>query len=729
MSERLRRYWILTTEFPPQFGGGIGTYVWYTSRMLQTRGHEVTVFLCDISISEEKVNYQEGIRVIRFSPYLSREGEALGYQARVSYSYAAIVKKYIELESVPDILESQEYQAIAYYVQQFKALGYKGFKDLSILITCHAPSFLCLEYNHVPIYEFPQYWTGEMEKSSIRQADLLISPSRYFVKEAKKRMCWEKVEEHYLPNPIELNNEPSIGYRENYIVSFGKLSPLKGSFELLNYFSRLWEDGFNHPLHIIGGVQQLFHPEGESMGDLLQKKYSRFIEEGLLVFDGDLPPEEAHKKIREAQVVIVASLFDNLPYTVLEAMCAGKIVLASVQGGQREILIDGYNGFLFDHEVHGDFENKLRLILRKSKAELEQIAHKAIQSVRQFCSPEIIYEKKIKIIRDYFRSSSTKRKITFTHPLGEPPLLPRVNNSDNVGLLSVVIPYYNMAEFIQETIESILNAEYRKVEVLIIDDGSNDPASIEKLIELEKRFPVKVLHKHNEGLALARNYGAMHANGEYLAFLDADDTVDPGYYTKSISVLEENEHIFFVGCWAQYFGMSKGIWPTFNPEPPYLLVHNMINSSALVYKKEAFLQAGLNKKQMTYGMEDWESVISLVEKNYRGVVLPEPLFNYRVRKNSMSRAFTKVKQLHLNRLIGESHRTLYSRYGFEITQLLLANGSGLNFDNPTVEQDYTLQIGGVAISGKVKERLKMMLKKNRLARQLAYRLYKQVKNR
>lgn len=729
MSERFKRYWILTTEFPPQFGGGIGTYVWHTSRMLQSRGHEVTVFLCDINTTEETVYYQDQVRVIRFSPYQSEHSESLGYQARVSYSYASIVKKYIQLESVPDILESQEYQAIAYYVQQFKALGYEGFRDLFILITCHAPSFLCLEYNHVPIYEFPQYWTGEMEKSSIRQADLLISPSRYFVQEAKKRMSWEGVQEHCLRNPIEINVESQSDYRENYIVSFGKLSPLKGSFELLSYFARLWEEGFRYPLHIIGGVHQLFHPEGETMGDLLQRKYSRFISEGLLIFEGDLPPEEAKEKIRDARVVIVASRFDNLPYTVLEAMSEGKIVLASTQGGQREILIDGHNGFLFDHDVTGDFENKLRLVLSKSKSELEQIAQEAIRTIREQCSPDIIYPEKMKIIRDCFKSLPAGKKFTFTHPLGNAPALPATSHPGNYNLLSVVIPYYNMGDYIEETIHSLLKVTYQKLEILIINDGSNETASREKLTALEKNFPVKVLHKTNEGLALARNFGARHANGKYLAFLDADDTVDPGYYSKAIRVLEENDHIFFVGCWAQYFGLSKGIWPTFNPEPPYLLVHNMINSSALVYKKEAFLTAGLNKKEMVYGMEDWESVISLVEKNFRGVVLPEPLFNYRVRKNSMSRSFTRVKQLHLNRLVGENHKSLYNQFGFEITQLLLSNGSGLYFDNPTMEQDHSLQIGGLAISGKMKERLKIIVKKNRFTRRLAYHLYKQVKNR
>ncbi len=728
MREMNMRYWILTTEFPPQFGGGIATYARNTARMLQQQQHEVTVFISDNGLHGEKIELYHGIRVIRFSPDQTRAREFLGYNARVSYEYAAIVKKYLALEGAPDILESQEYHAIAYYVQQFKSLGYEGFRDLTILITCHAPSFLCLEYNQVPIYQFPQYWTGEMEKSGIRQADILISPSRYFAGEARKRMHWEDLTIHYLVNPLLLEEQREQPVETDHtIVCFGKLSPLKGSFEMLVYFARLWEEGFDYPLHIIGSGQQIFHPEGRTMGDLLKEKYEKFIRQELLVFEGDMSPEQARDRIRKARLVIVPSIFDNLPYTVLEAMSWGKVVLASRQGGQSEVITDGVNGFLFDHEIWGDFETRLPLILNKPEAILQRIGENAAKYISENFSYEKVYREKMEIIRQYLAKPKDNRHFQFINPLhpAEKPLVRAAGKKK--GLLSVVIPYYNMGEFVHETVASVLNSDYNNIEVIIINDGSNDPFSLGVLTNLEENFPVRVIHKKNEGLPLTRNFGAWQAHGEYLAFLDADDTIDPSYYSKAIRVLEAKDNVFFVGCWTQYTGLSKGTWPTFNPEPPYLLVHNMINSSALVYKTDAFRNAGLNHRDMTFGMEDWESVISLVEHNYRGVVLPETLFNYRVRKNSMSRSFTRVKQLHLNRLIGEKHRPLFDRFGFEIAQILHANGSGLQFDNPSIEQNEPVGLGMFQVSGRMKEQIKLIVRKNRYTRQLAYNIYKHLK--
>lgn len=723
-----RRYWILTTEFPPQFGGGIATYAWNTACMLQQKQHEVTVFICDNELSVEKIEFYQGIRIIRFSPNQTGASEFLGYNARVSYEYAAIVKKYLALEGAPHILESQEYQAIAYYIQQFKSLGYEGFRELTILITCHAPSFLCLEYNQVPIYEFPQYWTGEMEKSSIRQADILISPSRYFVAEARKRMNWDDLTVNHLVNPLH-TEEISFDQVETdqSIVCFGKLSPLKGSFEMLTYFARLWEEGFAYPLHIIGSGQQIFHPEGRTMGELLEERYEKFIRQGLLVFEGDLAPEQAKERIQKARLVIVPSLFDNLPYTVLEAMSWGKVVLASRQGGQNEIIVDGVNGFLFDHQIWGDFETKLPAILNKPEDILNRIGRNAAKTIQTDFSYETVYRQKATIIRKYVDHPPNDQAFRFITPIQQTDNQAQDHASANRGLLSVVIPFYNMGDFIQETVASVLNSEYQNIEVIIINDGSNDPSSIAVLTHLEENFPVRVIHKKNEGLPLTRNFGAWQANGEYLAFLDADDTIEPSYYSKAIRVMEAKHNVYFVGCWTRYTGLSKGVWPTFNPEPPYLLVHNMVNSSALVYKKDAFRKAGLNHRDMIYGMEDWESVIGLVEKNYRGVVLPETLFNYRVRKNSMSRSFTRVKQLHLNRLIGEKHRSFFNQFGFEIAQLLHANGSGLHFDNPTVEHSQPIGLGVFQVSGRMKEQIKLMVRKNRYTRKLAYNIYKHIK--
>src|ERR1700761_3299692 len=99
------------------------------------------------------------------------------------------------------------------------------------------------------------------------------------------------------------------------------------------------------------------------MGQIVQRKYEDYIVRGLLVLHSKIVPECIPEALADAHVVILPSIVDNLPFACLEALACGKIVLASVQGGQREIIQDEENGFLFDHSIAGDFSEKLFRIL------------------------------------------------------------------------------------------------------------------------------------------------------------------------------------------------------------------------------------------------------------------------------------------------------------------------------------------------------------------------------
>lgn len=717
------KYWILTSEFPPYQTGGISTYAYHTSLMFAQEGHEVTVFTHDLSLSKDEITVKDGVRLVRFVPRKTGAHQFLGFFAYISYEYAFAVKEMMDKEGRPDIVESQEYHGIAYYLQQFKLLRYKNFADLPILITCHAPSFICLDYNHHPVYKFPEYWVGQMEKSCIRSADLLVTPSRYFVAEAKTRMNWEGIAEEYIVNPIAVQASEPASFQRNQIVCFGKLSPLKGTFELLSYFDALWKNGFKHPLQIIGGTQQLFHPEGATMKELVAAKYKHYLDNGLLILHNELTAERAKELLLDAHVILVPSLFDNLPYTVLEAMSWGKMVLASKQGGQNEIITHGFNGFLFDHREKDDFKKQLYAVLELGDEEAKSVCHNAIKTIAETYSYSSVYRQKHALMQRHLENAGPRQYFPFTEP--QPVAAPCESVPGKAGLLSVVVPYYNMGCYIEDCIRSIVDSEFGPKEIIIVDDGSTEEQSIEKLKELESKYPVIVYTTTNQGLSNTRNFGASKASGEFLAFLDADDKVAPDYYTKAIEVLKSYKNVAFAGCWVSYFEKGAGTWPAFTPEPPYLLVHNMVNSSSLVYKRKAFLQGGLNDPQLVYGMEDWDSVISMVERGFNGVVLPEVLFHYRVRANSMARKFTKVKKLFLHKHIADKHKGLYQKYGVELANILNANGSGLDNDNPTIEARSNTFL---PFSGMLQERIKEKIKQNSFLRGITYKIYKKVKS-
>ncbi|MEO5683250.1 MAG: glycosyltransferase [Chitinophagaceae bacterium] len=711
------KYWLLTTEYPPQHGGGISTYCFFTAQMLAEAGHAVTIFVNDDSQADYKISNEAGLqRVIHFNINCYGLAQSLGYTARLSYAFAGIVKEIIESEGKPDFIESQDYLGIAYYLTQYKHTGYSFLSGVPIILTIHSPAFIYLLYNRVPVYRFPDYWTGEMEKQSIAAADALIAPTYFILEELKKHICLPAVPTEVIANPYKIQRQPTPSYKKGKLIYYGKLSPQKGSFELLAYFKELWDDGFPLPLHIIGGTDIVFYPEMKTMGQMVKERYGAYIDRGLLQLQGKIEPSQIDQYLQEAHVVIVPSIVDNLPYVVMESMSRGKVVLASTAGGQREMMQEGISGFLFTHDQIGSFSEQLNKILLLPEEQVYEISRNAHDSVARQYSFNTIHHQKAAFLQQVKQTSVNHFPFLY-----QEKILQQSEKAFVPGLLSIVIPYYNMGGYLDECIQSINASTYKNIELLVINDGSTDRASIEKLNQKAAQKNMSIITRANHGLAETRNHGAAVARGEFLAFLDADDKIHAEYFEKAIRALKKNDNVFFAGAWVQYFGNSQRIWPTFTPQPPYALLHNPVNSSGLIYKRNAFLTAGLNDKAVGYGLEDYESVIHLLRMGFNGIVLPEILFFYRVRNGSMFRGITREKLLFSNRYISEKHKDFYTNYALPLINLLNANGPGYLYDNPTFATN-------ISVNGKrpniLYEKLKSFIKKNEPLKRLALQLLK-----
>lgn len=104
-------------------------------------------------------------------------------------------------------------------------------------------------------------------------------------------------------------------------------------------------------------------------------------------------------------------------------------------------------------------------------------------------------------------------------------------------LVSVVVPIYNVQDYLNECIDSILNQTYKNIEVILVDDGSKDncPQICDSYKDIDSR--IKVIHKINGGLSDARNTGLENAIGEYICFIDSDDYIDKDYVKNLISII------------------------------------------------------------------------------------------------------------------------------------------------------------------------------------------------
>lgn len=110
-----------------------------------------------------------------------------------------------------------------------------------------------------------------------------------------------------------------------------------------------------------------------------------------------------------------------------------------------------------------------------------------------------------------------------------------------VGLISIIIPAYNMEKYLENCVKSVLNQTYSDIEIIIIDDGSIDNTCKieESLSNADKR--VKIIRQRNKGVSMARNAGIEEAKGEYIAFVDADDEIEPEYIETLVLGISKSE--------------------------------------------------------------------------------------------------------------------------------------------------------------------------------------------
>lgn len=107
--------------------------------------------------------------------------------------------------------------------------------------------------------------------------------------------------------------------------------------------------------------------------------------------------------------------------------------------------------------------------------------------------------------------------------------------------ISVIVPIYNVEQYLDECIKSIVEQDYKDLEIILVDDGSPDNSG--RIIDdWAKKDPrIMPLHKQNGGLGDSRNYGFSHSTGDYIAYVDSDDVIDPSFFSKLMEALQGND--------------------------------------------------------------------------------------------------------------------------------------------------------------------------------------------
>ncbi|MEL7245187.1 MAG: glycosyltransferase [Cyanobacteria bacterium J06643_5] len=210
--------------------------------------------------------------------------------------------------------------------------------------------------------------------------------------------------------------------------------------------------------------------------------------------------------------------------------------------------------------------------------------------------------------------------------------------------ISVVVPVFNGAKTIKETVDSISNQTFKDIEIIIINDGSTDTTV--EVIKTISDSRIKVFSYSNAGLSASRNRGISQAKGEYISFIDADDLWTPDKLESQWQALQKNPQAAVAYSWTDYIDeSSKFIKPgrriKVNGDAfSKLLVTNFLeNGSNPLIKKTAFEKVGGFDESLS-AAEDKDMWLRLAV-NYEFVCVEKPQILYRTSTTSMS---TKLKR-------------------------------------------------------------------------------------
>lgn len=207
--------------------------------------------------------------------------------------------------------------------------------------------------------------------------------------------------------------------------------------------------------------------------------------------------------------------------------------------------------------------------------------------------------------------------------------------------LSIIIPSYNSAPYLEESINSVLKQFFVDFELIVIDDGSTDntQAILKKYIDTRLHI---LSNNKNLGIVASLNRGIAQASGEYIIRFDADDVMLAGRLEKQSRFLDDNPNVVVVGSWAETINENGEHLGTYNYPPQddavirkYILKHNPFIHPSTAIGREALLKAGSYRQAFSH-IEDYELWTRLLRLG-QGANLPEHLIKYRLNQGGITK--------------------------------------------------------------------------------------------
>lgn len=209
----------------------------------------------------------------------------------------------------------------------------------------------------------------------------------------------------------------------------------------------------------------------------------------------------------------------------------------------------------------------------------------------------------------------------------------------NKPILSIVMPVYNRADYLRESLESILNQSFSDFEFIIIDDGSSD-GSVEIIQSYKDERINLFVNSENKGIVYSRNRGLKEAEGKYTAMFDSDDIALPDKFEKQTDFLEKHPDYAMCGTWVKWIDENGQLtgekWKL--PAPPekipaIMLFRNYFVQPTVVIRREAIPEGGYSEG---FDIVEDSKMWFDVSLKHKVANLPEYLLHYRVHSGNVS---------------------------------------------------------------------------------------------